>query len=599
MSNVDQIKSRLDLVDTIGSYIKIEKSGLNFKACCPFHNEKTPSFYISPQKNIWHCFGCQKSGDLIAFVMEIEKMEFLEALNLLAVKAGVELKHENPGSRSEKTRALNILEEAKNFYKKELFKNKPVFEYLTKERGLLEETIKEFEIGFSPDGWRNIYDFLINKGYKASEIEKVGLVILNPKSQTASPSYYDRFRNRVMFPINDQSGRTVAFGGRVFVGNSVSDSKQAAKYINSPQTFLYDKSRILFNFDKAKLEIAKENCSVIVEGYMDAIMSYQAGVKNTVAVSGTALTCEQINLISRLSKKAAVSFDADDAGITATGRSLNLLISSGMEVRIVKIKGEKDPADFIKKEAPGGPENWIKLVKEAEHILEFYLNHLEEKSGGDKRQFILKTAEVLFPYLMLVSGDMEKSFWIKKIAGVAQIQEDAVWKEFEKFRISSLRAAQKSAAKDNYGGSKAEKTIRKEDLEKRISGIIFLLDLKEGLSDEIRKLFLENSHIFSGGFKAALGAFIEKKEPLKDEELIKFKALALELELVYNCEVEEIIKEFSILINELKKEDIRIRREALAAEIKKLELAADKDLALEFLAKVGEFNRLSKELNTL
>ena len=251
-SSVEQIKQRLDIVDVITSYVKLQKAGANYKACCPFHNEKTPSFYVSPGRGIWHCFGgCGKGGDIFTFIMEIEKCDFPEALKILAQRAGVELKKEDPRIRSERNHLLNLLEDAKNFYKKNLAAHEKVLEYLLKERGLAPETIENFELGYAPDGWKNVYDFLQNKGYSAQEIEKAGLIIKiqHPTSNIQHP-YYDRFRNRIIFPINDSSGRTVAFGGRVFeLGvRSLNSAIAPAKYINSPQTVIYDKSHILYGF---------------------------------------------------------------------------------------------------------------------------------------------------------------------------------------------------------------------------------------------------------------------------------------------------------------------------------------------------------------
>lgn len=593
-NNVDQIKSRLDIADVIGSYIKLDKAGGNFKACCPFHNEKTPSFYVSPGKGVWHCFGCGVGGDIFSFVMEIEKVEFIEALKTLAKKAGVELIREDPRIRSEKSRLFSIMEEAKNFYKSELFKNNNVLNYLVKERELAKETIKEFEIGFAPDGWRNIYDFLRGENYSDSEIEKAGLIIQNPKSAGRNP-YYDRFRNRIMFPINDQSGRIVAFGGRIFdfsyssrgaehLALAEPNISKPAKYINSPQTLLYDKSKILYNFDKAKLDIARKDCCVIAEGYMDAIVSYAAGAYNTVAVSGTALTKDHLNLISRLTKKVITCFDSDDAGITATGRSLGLLISSGFEIKIAKLN-EKDPADFINK---NGKEAWFETLKNSLHIIDFYLKHIEEKWGSDKKEVINRIQKIVFPYLVYIQSEMEKSFWIKKIAALAELKEEAVWNELARFKSKIPR-------KENIGTASTvnENKTRTEHLEKRILYVLAYINSKDPISEEVKEILQKKEDIFSEDFRKFLDFFL-RESAITEEEKVRLDTLALEAEFFYNCEIEEIIKELKVLLNELSKEPIKRELENLTLEIKKLETG---DLNKEQIAeKINKFNKLSKEL---
>lgn len=256
-SSVEQIKSRLNIVDVVQGYLKIKKAGINYKARCPFHNEKTPSFFISPTRESWHCFGCSRGGDMFSFVMEMEGLEFYEALKILADKAGVELKPVDPKYVSERSRLLKLMEDAVSFYVGELKKNKSVHSYLT-ERGLKEETIINFDIGFAPEEWRALHSFLKNKNYSDLEMEKAGMVI------KSSSGFYDRFRGRIMFPINNPAGQVVGFSGRIF--SVEGGGKETAKYINTPQTILYDKSRILYGFDKAKSEIRKKRCLYFSRG---------------------------------------------------------------------------------------------------------------------------------------------------------------------------------------------------------------------------------------------------------------------------------------------------------------------------------------------
>src|SRR3989344_7103831 len=254
VDNISKIKDRLDVVDIISGYLKVQKAGMNFKARCPFHNEKTPSFYISPERQIWHCFGCSKGGDIFGFIKDIEGVEFPEALRILAQKAGIELEHQSPGVKNEKTQLLNIVESAARFFEKQLWGSgygRQALEYLT-QRGLKEETIKEFRLGYAPNDWYSLNKFLLSLGFSKKEIVDAGLSF----QKEGRSEIYDRFRSRIMFPIADLNGAIVGFTGRIFpaaeVAKGVEPQAQVAKYINTPQTATYDKSRVLYGLNKAK-----------------------------------------------------------------------------------------------------------------------------------------------------------------------------------------------------------------------------------------------------------------------------------------------------------------------------------------------------------
>jgi DNA primase len=321
---VEQIKARLSIVDVVGSYIKLDKAGSSFKALCPFHNEKSPSFNVSPSRDAYYCFGCNRGGDIFSFVEEIEGIEFVDALKLLADRAGVTLTHDIKENKSEREHLASLMEEATLFYERQLLQNTAVKAYLV-DRGLTEETVRSFRIGFAPLEWRAVYDHLRSKHFSDAEIEKAGLV-----KPTEGKEPYDRFRGRVMFPIFDANGRVVAFSGRVFGEQKNKDGSDVAKYINSPETPLYDKSSIMFGYDRAKRAIRTQNFTILVEGQMDLIMSHQAGTENTVAVSGTALTEKHLTLLKRLSDNLVFAFDADEAGLRATARAFRLALALGM-----------------------------------------------------------------------------------------------------------------------------------------------------------------------------------------------------------------------------------------------------------------------------
>ncbi len=366
VSPVDEIKERLDIVEVIQSYIKLQKAGANYRANCPFHSEKKPSFFVSPARQIWHCFGCGKGGDIFGFIREIENVEFGDALRILANRAGVELKKQFPEEeaalKTERERLYEICELSSKFFERQLEASKigeEAKKYLLG-REISEESIKKWRIGYSPDTWQGLSDFLVGRGYKREEVEKAGLAIKNNDG-----GFYDRFRARIMFPIFDLNSQIVGFGGRIF---GQKESTEIAKYVNTPSTILYDKSRILYGLDRAKMEIRQKDFCILVEGYTDVIMSFQADVSNVVATSGTALTNYQLKILKRYSENIYTSFDMDLAGDSATKRGIDLAQLQGFNIKVVVIPEDKDPADLISK----SPKDWEKIIKEAKSILDFY-----------------------------------------------------------------------------------------------------------------------------------------------------------------------------------------------------------------------------------
>src|SRR3989344_4405479 len=281
-SSVDQIKSKIDIVSLVSSYIKLDKAGTNFKGRCPFHNEKTPSFFVSPDRGNYYCFGCHAKGDIFTFVQEFEGLDFVGALKVLAEKTGVELIGYNRGEKTEKENFHEILEQATLFYQRKLQESKEAAGYL-KARGIKTETIDDFRIGFAPSEWRELFDYLKSRNVSEADMLKCGLIKRKDESSRGTESYYDTFRGRIMFPLCDSAGRTVGFSERILVA----DLKNP-KYLNSPETVFFNKSEIIFGFDKAKTEIRRKDYSILVEGQIDLVMMHQVGFSNTVAGSGTA-----------------------------------------------------------------------------------------------------------------------------------------------------------------------------------------------------------------------------------------------------------------------------------------------------------------------
>lgn len=474
-TSVEEIKTRLPIDEVVGSYIKLEKSGKSLKAKCPFHNEKTGSFFVSPDRGGYYCFGCGAKGDIFSFVQQFEGLDFRGALKILAEKAGVPLSIDRKAD-GERDVLFQVMEEATKFFENQYIQAKPAQEYV-KSRGLSNETQKVFRIGWAPDGWKNILTCLKSKGWNEMVIEKAGLI----KRKENSSDYYDRFRGRVMFPIADSSGRIIAFSGRILV-----DDGKSAKYINSPDSLLYDKSAVLYGLDKAKSEIRRLNYSILVEGQMDLVMSHQAGIKNTVAASGTALSDEMINregivnnlgLIRRLSPNVIIAFDSDNAGRKAALRAAGIALSIGMDVKIADIIGGKDPADLVKENV----ELWRKSLREAKHVVEFELDNVM-RDVSDSRKISHALRDRVLPFVAVTESHMDKAHFVKMIADRAKIKDDAVWQDLNvvEKKIQTETMGQTNAISKQSGGmgdSVSNNDLQKIDMvERHLLGLLNLME---------------------------------------------------------------------------------------------------------------------------
>lgn len=488
-SQVEQIKERLGIADVVGAYLKLEKAGGNYKARCPFHNEKTPSFFLSPARSSYYCFGCGAKGDIFTFVQEFEGLDFIGALKVLAQKAGVELVKEDPKIRSERQRLFLCLESATIFFQRTLYENtqyKAVVEYLTG-RGLTKDTIKEWRIGYAPDAWQMLSDYLKGKRFSEQDMEKVGLI--KPREAKEVPTsgaagaggtgYYDRFRGRIMFPLFDSSGRVIGFSGRIFG----EDDGKSAKYLNSPETELFKKSEMLYGFHKAKQGIREKGYSILVEGQMDMLMSQQAGFVNTVAVSGTALTLQHLEMLRRLSERVVMSFDPDGAGVRAALRGAEMAIGLGMEVRVAELPKGEDPALFILNH----PDQWREVVeKKAINVVEFVTNHLLSMQLDDRTLAKEVGAKVL-PFIVRMQSSMERSHFVSMIYKKTGIKEDAIWEDLKRLEkvlpapvsISAAQAAQKNVGapetKTTAGSTYTDfvqNATRRKHIERRIASIV-------------------------------------------------------------------------------------------------------------------------------
>ncbi|MDD5590103.1 MAG: DNA primase [Candidatus Portnoybacteria bacterium] len=457
-SPVEEIKNRLDIVEVIGSYIKLEKAGRNWRARCPFHAEKTPSFMVSQERQIWHCFGCGTGGDIFAFVKQIDGLEFGDALRILAQRAGVTLKKQDAVIQTKRRRLYEICQLSSLFFKKQLESKigQKAYLYLKQERGIEAETIKKWGLGWAPDGWQNLSDFLKQKGYNHQEIFDAGMVI---KKEGENFRVYDRFRSRIMFPIFDIQGQVIGFAGRIFGKEEAS----AGKYINTPQTFLYDKSRVLFGLNFAKQAIRQQDACVFVEGNLDVIMSHQAGVENAVASSGTALTVEHLKIIKRYSSNIIFSFDTDLAGQTATRRSIDQALVDDFEVRVVQME-EKDPADLIKQDA----KQWKKIVEKAAPFVEYSFNNVFKKfkdKNALKAEEKKQIGKILLPVVKRIPNQIEQAHWIGELSKKLKTDEKILFSEMRK-----MKAGDRPVSRENQENNTPalKKRTRTRDLEERI-----------------------------------------------------------------------------------------------------------------------------------
>jgi DNA primase len=568
LSPVEKIKERLSIVDVISSYLTVNQSGSNYKAKCPFHNEKTPSFFISPDRGTYYCFGCGAKGDIFSFVEKFEGTDFLGSLKILADRAGVVLdKWNKDDSHDDKEKWYEILEEATRFFEASFDKNQKARAYL-KGRGLSDETIKTFRIGYALPEWRSVTDYLLKKGYKLEDLEIVGLTKKKDKNyQDKSQSqqsgfrdgFYDRFRGRIIFPISDSSGRVIAFSGRTFkdevpvvAGKPVITD---AKYLNSPDTPLFNKSNVLFGIDKAKSAIRTRGYSIIVEGQMDLLMSHQSGFSNTVAVSGTALAdntgendlgdniakINNLGLIRRLSPNIIFAFDGDEAGIRASGRASMIALSLDMQVKIAVIPEGKDPADIILESV----DKWKDIIKNSVDIISFHLDRICSNTKDSRIQG-QQIKDIIFPFLSMIKSSIEKSAYITLIYSKTSLykstglSEAALIKDFENYERNNIN--KKEIPKQNIKETNLKS--KRENLEQLLFGIIFSQEKNGEQIDKNKELY--------DLFKKIIGeeVFQESYERHK----LDLETLAFETEKWYGNNINMVDRDIRELIFNLEEE---------------------------------------------
>lgn len=552
-NQIEEVKNKTDIVGLIAEYIEVKKAGRNYKANCPFHGEKTPSFMITPELQMYKCFGCGRHGDCFTFIEEHEGMEFSEVLKYLAEKAGVTLTLVKNEESSEREKIINVNKNALLFYEYVLNgheQGKKVLEYLRKERGLSDETIKQFKLGYSPESYNALSDYL----YKTKKLNKYDI----DRSNLLVGSGSDRFRGRVIFPLFDHRDNCIGFAGRVLPWGI----KDTAKYINSPDSSAYHKSKVLYGLNITKSYVRDSKFAIIVEGELDMISSYSAGIKNVIAIKGSALTEDQLRLIGRFCQKIVLCLDADFAGNEAAKRGAILAINMNFEVKVALLTNFKDPDEAARKDT----EEYKKSIDNSIDIWEFLINNIfgkHDASTGDGKSLISK--EVV-PLLRLISDNIVRSFYIESVARKLSVPIEAVATEVNKIETINTTLT----ANNNY--HKAEKS-RRQLLEEKL--IVNYIQYKKEFNEDIKSLILNK-------FNLKIVDFVENNSfPLPKELEEGYGEMVLE-----NSEEDDI----NLVIKELKMLDLKQKLEDLGNEIKKNDNNADL---------LKKFSELSKKLSTL
>jgi len=505
---ISEIIEKNDIVDVISEYMTLKRSGTNYSALCPFHSEKTPSFSVSATKQIFNCFGCGVGGNVITFIQRIEKMEFVEAVKLLAERAGVQLEEEKDPKQLERARLQKALYkvnvEAARFFYNNLNKDRKAMEYLTR-RGLSEAVIKKFGLGFAPDKWHELLDFLKRKGFSNELLFKAGLIVRNKDGER----YYDKFRNRVMFPIIDLKGNVIAFGGRV-----TDDSKP--KYLNSPDTPVFNKGYNIYGLNFVKKVQNLENI-IVVEGYMDAIALHQFGVDNAVASLGTAFTENQAKLLKRFSNEIIISYDSDLAGQAATMKGLSVLEKAGCIVKVLSMPTGKDPDEYIRKE---GMDAFRERIRKSVSLIEYKLENIKKGLDINNIQDRIKFTKGFSEVMKDVESNVEVDAYIKKYSGIMQVNETALYAELNRLRNENKNGNNKHNIVDK---DKAENEIKKGE----ITAEIYLINICIYYFKKAENIFeFVEPADFSDGLHMRIAEIIKRsakeKKPLTAGEIIGF-----------------------------------------------------------------------------
>lgn len=574
---VDEIKRKIDIVEVIGSYVALKKIGRHHKGLCPFHSEKTPSFMVNEEMGLYKCFGCGVGGDVINFLMEIEGIDFREALEKLAEKAGVKLVSRRRDDGDVRDKMIEVMDLAARYYHWLLMEGNAgakAKEYL-KSRNISEQLMETFNLGFAMQSWDGLINYLVKKkGYDEELLEGVGLV--SKKSQGGG--FYDKFRGRVMFPLQNAGGKVVGFTGRILPSLAKEDEP---KYMNSPETALYHKSRMLYGFFQAKKAIREKKRAVLVEGQMDCISSYAAGITETVAVGGTALTEDQIEMIARLANKIYLSMDADEAGNVAIKRSVELAEKRGMSIKVVQLEGGKDPDEIARKSAG----KWKELVENSVDVYEYVMENAFKKFDVKKVDGVKKITEEVIPFLAKIENGVVREVWAKRLAAKIDVALKGVMGEIDRY-IS--------------GGDKQKKIeIKEVDVEEKrfvklARRLIGLLILRQEAVAVVAPWFSGVS--VSGSEGKLISWLLTNRENQSVEELVRdipeeLRVVAGEAYLAEDSEEVPGQKEVEEAAVQLLREIIRDRKKELMVEMNRAKMDKNEEKVDEIFSLLNELNK--------
>ena len=601
MNSTEEIKNRLDIVDFIGNYVQLKRAGTNFKACCPFHNEKSPSFMVSKPKQLWYCFGaCNEGGDIFKFLMKIEGLEFVEALKILADKAGVVLPEYDKRAESKKNILYDVMKVAVDFYVQQLHTSQGALakNYLIK-RGLSEAIIKQFGLGYAPDTWDALMLGLKDK-FKDEEIATAGLALRSERSK----GFYDRFRHRIMFPIYDLHSNPIGFTSRL-----LDEQRKEGKYVNTPETPIYNKGHVLYGLDLARQSIRQNDYAIIVEGNMDVIACHQFGQTNVVASSGTALSLDQIRLLKRYSNNIKIAFDADVAGESAAKRGIGLALQEGLQVKVIVIPpaGGKDPDECIRKDI----KKWEQAVRGSREFMDYFLEKAQAKFNLNTAHGRAQFVNAILVEIVKLADLVEQDFWLKKLGTIAGVGEKLLREQMGHGEIKRLRdSATQSKVEDSKDSRNVIAPPHEERMSERLLSL-FLVDsgsAKEIISTILPEMLTNEKHqqlytklsicytTYDSGSSTREGLNFRqfwRNWAQKSAPDILSTADILELygdKEFGDWEPSQIIEEARFIIKELRREHEKQRRFMLADQMRQAEERGDQDRVQEL---IKEFRDLS------
>lgn len=570
MNDVEEVKQRLDIVEVIGGYVELKKAGKDYRGLSPFRTEKTPSFFVSPDKQIWHDFGANEGGDIISFVMRVEGLSFPEALEMLAARAGVELKPRSGRGPSgeQKNRLYSATDLAMKFYHYQLSQHTAALEYVREQRGIAADTIKAFRLGYAPGGWSTFTDYALAKGYTLEELVKAGLSGNRPQG-----GGYDVFRERVMFPVFDAQGRAIGFSGRLLAADA-----KAAKYVNTTETPIYHKSTALYGLAQAKDAIRKADFTVLVEGNVDVVMIWQAGTQNVVASSGTALTEDQIKILGRLAPTIKLCFDQDAAGLKATLKGIEAGQRVGVRIEVVTYSGAKDPDELIRKD----PDAWKEALEKAEYSFDYLFRYAAETFGVSKGPEKKATTKFLAPVVAQISDRIEREHYLTRLAQLVQVDSSTIKAAVE--GSSTMPVVNTKTAQSN-APERPKKPTGAARLEEMFLEILLAYPEARMALDDLDVEFVqpENAGIFEALLRHPKATIAELCKLLPEEaERVNILGLRGDHEYSALTEHERGLEAFTQVHN-LQKHHLNQYKRKLQREIAQAEAQGDRPLATQKL----------------